>query len=150
MCLILPSPLRPYAKPLIVMSPKWLYLHKACTSNLADMALGTFFHRVIVEGGQGDNMVNRRRRGQQAKGKDGESEGVGAADALSGDSLSTNEDIRRVIFCAGKVTMANINYRLLYLLNLPTDILSIVSRKEHGADPKRYLCASGTNCSFPI
>ena len=49
---------RPYSKPVIVMSPKWLLHHRACTSRWADMGPGTYFHRVILEGGRGDNTLD--------------------------------------------------------------------------------------------
>ena len=48
---------RPYSKPVIVMSPKWLLHHRACTSRWEDMGPGTYFHRVILEGGRGDNLT---------------------------------------------------------------------------------------------
>ena len=48
---------RPFAKPVVVMSAKWLLHHRACVSRLDDMCPGTFYRRVIVEGGKGDNMV---------------------------------------------------------------------------------------------
>eukprot|EP01041_Mallomonas_annulata_P001311 gene1311-2528_t len=50
----------PYAKPLIVMSSKWLLHHKKCTSSIDEFLQGTFFHRLIVEGGRGDNIKIQR------------------------------------------------------------------------------------------
>lgn len=50
---------RPFAKPLICMSPKFLFHHQSCTSDLEDFTTGTFFHRVITEGGKADNMRHR-------------------------------------------------------------------------------------------
>jgi 2-oxoglutarate dehydrogenase complex dehydrogenase (E1) component-like enzyme len=38
------------------MSAKWLLHHRACTSRVEDFGPGTYFHRVIFEGGRGDNM----------------------------------------------------------------------------------------------
>jgi 2-oxoglutarate dehydrogenase E1 component len=70
---------RSFSKPLICFSGKWLLHHKACTSTMDDIGVGTFFQRVIVEGGRGDNM----------KGK-----------------IKVNSDdskIKKVIFCSGKV-----------------------------------------------
>ena len=40
---------RDFRKPLIVMTPKSLLRHKACVSDLAEMASGTTFHRVLDE-----------------------------------------------------------------------------------------------------
>jgi 2-oxoglutarate dehydrogenase E1 component len=40
---------RDFRKPLIVMTPKSLLRHKACTSALADMGPGSSFHRVMFE-----------------------------------------------------------------------------------------------------
>jgi 2-oxoglutarate dehydrogenase E1 component len=40
---------RDFRKPLIVMTPKSLLRHKACTSTLADMGPGSSFHRVMYE-----------------------------------------------------------------------------------------------------
>ena len=53
---------RHYAKPLVVMSAKWLLHHKSCTSDMIDMGPGTFFQRVILEEGRGDNMSTRRTK----------------------------------------------------------------------------------------
>jgi 2-oxoglutarate dehydrogenase E1 component len=50
---------RPFAKPLICMAPKYLLHHRACMSDLKDMDQNTFFRRVIVEKGPGDNMASR-------------------------------------------------------------------------------------------
>ncbi len=36
---------RRFAKPLIVMSPKYLLHHKACSSSLTELGPGTFFQR---------------------------------------------------------------------------------------------------------
>jgi 2-oxoglutarate dehydrogenase E1 component len=40
---------RDFRKPLVVMTPKSLLRHKACVSDLAEMASGTSFHRVLDE-----------------------------------------------------------------------------------------------------
>jgi 2-oxoglutarate dehydrogenase E1 component len=40
---------RDFRKPLIVMTPKSLLRHRACTSTLADMGPGSSFHRVMYE-----------------------------------------------------------------------------------------------------
>ena len=74
---------RHYAKPCVVMSPKWLLHHKSCTSDLVDMGPGTFFQRIIVEGGVGDNMYKRSMK--------------------SGIEFHAPEEIKRIIFCSGKI-----------------------------------------------
>ena len=71
---------RPYAKPLVVMSAKYLLHHSACVSSLQDMTIGTFFQRIITEGGRGDNTSHRMKT-----------------------PLIEDEKIRRVLFCSGKV-----------------------------------------------
>ncbi len=68
---------RDFRKPLVLMTPKSLLRHKRCVSDLADMAEGTTFHRVLKD--------------------DGETGRVGAA------PLAPNEKIRRVVACCGKV-----------------------------------------------
>jgi 2-oxoglutarate dehydrogenase complex dehydrogenase (E1) component-like enzyme len=72
---------RPFSKPLICFSGKWLLHHKACVSSLEDMTVGTFFQRVIIEGSRGDNMRKRK----------------------SGVFLLPDAEIRRVILCSGKI-----------------------------------------------
>ena len=72
---------RPFSKPLVVFSGKWLLHHKACVSRLDDMAEGTFFQRVISEGGRGDNMQTQKRTIR----------------------LKPDAEIRRVILCSGKI-----------------------------------------------
>jgi len=69
---------RPYAKPLIVMSPKYLLHHRACRSPLDDMGPNTFFRRTIVENGPGDNLKHRLYE------------------------LNPCDKIRRLVFCSGK------------------------------------------------
>ena len=66
---------RKYRKPLILMTPKSLLRHKKCVSSLADMEIGSSFHRVLW-----DN-------------KDARLEG----------GLKPAKDIRRVVMCSGKV-----------------------------------------------
>jgi 2-oxoglutarate dehydrogenase complex dehydrogenase (E1) component-like enzyme len=74
---------RPYAKPVVIMSPKYLYHHGHCRSHMSAFDEGTFFHRLIAEGGDGDNMRGRTQA------------------SLGG--LLPPPEIRRVIFCSGKV-----------------------------------------------
>jgi 2-oxoglutarate dehydrogenase E1 component len=70
--------LREYRKPLIVMSPKSLLRHKRAVSNLEDMATGTGFHRVMVDGAE-------------------------AGCDVGGVTLKADAEISRVIVCSGKV-----------------------------------------------
>jgi 2-oxoglutarate dehydrogenase complex dehydrogenase (E1) component-like enzyme len=74
---------RHYAKPLVVMSSKWLLHHKSCTSDLADMGPGTFFQRIIAEGGRGDNMAEKNKK--------------------AGLIHAEPQDIKKLIFCCGKI-----------------------------------------------
>jgi 2-oxoglutarate dehydrogenase E1 component len=67
---------RDFRKPLILMTPKSLLRHKRCTSSLADIAEGTYFHRVLQDDAQGS------------------SEGI---------KLVKDDKIRRVVICTGKV-----------------------------------------------
>ena len=41
---------RPFVKPLVLLTPKWLLHHRPATSALADFTTGTFFNRVIDDG----------------------------------------------------------------------------------------------------
>jgi len=66
---------RAFAKPLVVMSAKFLLHHRPCRSPLTHMAEGTRFQRLIIEGGEGDNMPAHSRHGS----------------------------LKRLIFCSGKV-----------------------------------------------
>jgi 2-oxoglutarate dehydrogenase E1 component len=67
---------RDFRKPLILMTPKSLLRHKRCTSSLADIAEGTYFHRVLQDDAQA--------------GRDG-------------IKLVKDDKIRRVVICTGKV-----------------------------------------------
>ena len=70
--------LRDYRKPLIVMTPKSLLRHKRAVSNLADMADGSSFHRVMVDGAE-------------------------AGCDVGGITLKPDDQITRVVVCSGKV-----------------------------------------------
>ena len=70
--------LREYRKPLIVMTPKSLLRHKRAVSNLADMAEGTGFHRVMLDGAEAECEVG-------------------------GVRLKPDAEVNRVILCSGKV-----------------------------------------------
>ena len=74
---------RHYAKPLVVMSSKWLLHHKSCTSDMADMGPGTFFQRVILEEGRGDNMSTRRTK--------------------TNLKFVEPSSMKKIIFCSGKI-----------------------------------------------
>lgn len=52
---------RDFRKPLIVFTPKSLLRHRRCVSSLADMGVGTSFHRVLYERppGEADQRVER-------------------------------------------------------------------------------------------
>ena len=69
---------RPFRKPLIIMTPKSLLRHKKAVSNMSEMAEGTSFHRVLLDDAQ--------RRPD-----------------LTGVRLKSDDEIRRVILCSGKV-----------------------------------------------
>ncbi len=69
---------REFRKPLIIMTPKSLLRHKRAVSNLADMADGSSFHRVMVDGAE-------------------------ARCDVGGVTLQADDKITRVIACSGKV-----------------------------------------------
>ncbi|WOJ90573.1 2-oxoglutarate dehydrogenase E1 component [Methylocapsa polymorpha] len=68
---------RDIRKPLILMTPKSLLRHKRAVSNLAEMAAGSSFHRVLADD----------------------------AEHLAGESIRLAQDaeIRRVVLCSGKI-----------------------------------------------
>ena len=67
---------RSFRKPLILMTPKSLLRHKHAVSKLVDFAKGSSFHRVLWDDAQyGDSTVE----------------------------LASDEDIRQVVICSGKV-----------------------------------------------
>jgi 2-oxoglutarate dehydrogenase E1 component len=67
---------RDFRKPLILMTPKSLLRHKRCVSRLADIAEGTWFHRVLADDAQ---------------------------HLSDGIKLVKDDKIRRVVLCTGKV-----------------------------------------------
>jgi 2-oxoglutarate dehydrogenase E1 component len=69
---------RPFRKPLVLMTPKSLLRHKKAVSKLTDLAEGSSFHRVLWDDAQHDN-------------------------GLTSVKLKTDDQIRRVILCSGKV-----------------------------------------------
>ncbi len=68
---------RRFRKPLVLMTPKSLLRHKRVVSDLADMGPGTSFHRVLWDDAQA-------RSGEKIK-------------------LRTDDRIRRLVLCSGKV-----------------------------------------------
>ena len=69
---------REFRKPLVVMSPKSLLRHKKAVSRLADLAEGSSFHRVMIDGAE-------------------------AGCDVGGVTLKPDDQITRVIACSGKV-----------------------------------------------
>ena len=69
---------REFRKPLVVMTPKSLLRHKKAVSNLADLAEGSSFHRVMIDGAE-------------------------AQCDVGGIVLQPDDKISRVIVCSGKV-----------------------------------------------
>ncbi len=69
---------REFRKPLVIMTPKSLLRHKKAVSNLSDMADGSSFHRVMVDGAE-------------------------AGCDVGGVTLQSDDKIKRVIMCSGKV-----------------------------------------------
>ena len=68
---------RPFRKPLILMTPKSLLRHKRCVSKIAEMGPGTSFHRLLHDDAQ-------THPGSTVR-------------------IQSDEKIRRVILCSGKV-----------------------------------------------
>jgi 2-oxoglutarate dehydrogenase E1 component len=77
---------RPRPKPLVLATPKWLHVHSAATSALADLGADTHFRRVIEDGSPGDNTRHRSAH-----------PGTGAAFTVP------DHEVRRVLLCAGPV-----------------------------------------------
>jgi 2-oxoglutarate dehydrogenase E1 component len=91
--------IREFRKPLIVMTPKSLLRHKRAVSDLTDLAEGTSFHRVMVDGAE-------------------------AGADVGGVTLQADDKIKRVIACSGKVYFDLVDHRAktgrddIYLLRL--------------------------------
>jgi 2-oxoglutarate dehydrogenase E1 component len=91
--------IREFRKPLVVMTPKSLLRHKRAVSYLANMAEGTSFHRVMIDGAEADADVG-------------------------GIKLKPDDKIARVILCSGKVYFDLVDRRAqtgrddIYLLRL--------------------------------
>ena len=67
---------RSFRKPLILVTPKSLLRHKRCVSNLADLAEGSSFHRILWDD---------------------------AEQGISDVELKPDAEIKRVVMCSGKV-----------------------------------------------
>jgi 2-oxoglutarate dehydrogenase E1 component len=70
--------LRPFRKPLVIMTPKSLLRHKKAVSTLSDMAEGSTFHRILCDDAE-------------------------ARPQLTSTRLRADDQIRRVVMCSGKV-----------------------------------------------
>eukprot|EP00929_Paragymnodinium_shiwhaense_P113548 TRINITY_DN8182_c0_g2_i1.p1 TRINITY_DN8182_c0_g2~~TRINITY_DN8182_c0_g2_i1.p1 ORF type:complete len:1139 (-),score=183.35 TRINITY_DN8182_c0_g2_i1:607-4023(-) len=73
---------RDFAKPLVLMTPKYLLHHRPCRSPLRHMGPGTRFQRLVFEGGPSDNMADRTCMIQTEE---------------------QRQACRRLIFCSGKI-----------------------------------------------
>ena len=112
---------RPFRKPLILMTPKSLLRHKRAVSNLVDLAAGSSFHRVMVDGAE-------------------------AGCDVGGIKLVPDDKIKRIVLCSGKVYFDLIDARAksgrddVYLLRLeqfypwPTKSLSSVLARFPNAE----------------
>jgi 2-oxoglutarate dehydrogenase E1 component len=70
--------LRPFRKPLVIMTPKSLLRHKKAVSSLSDIAEGATFHRILCDDAE-------------------------ARPQLTSTRLRSDDQIRRVVMCSGKV-----------------------------------------------
>jgi 2-oxoglutarate dehydrogenase E1 component len=90
---------REFRKPLVVMTPKSLLRHKRAVSNIADLAEGSSFHRVMIDGAE-------------------------AGCDVGGVTLKPDAEIKRVVICSGKVYFDLVDARAksgrddVYLLRL--------------------------------
>ncbi len=69
--------MRNFRKPLVIMTPKSLLRHKKAVSDLSEMAPGTQFHRILYDDAE-----------------------IGKASDLK---LGSDDDIKRLVLCTGKV-----------------------------------------------
>jgi 2-oxoglutarate dehydrogenase E1 component len=92
---------RPYAKPLIVFTPKWLLHHGHCVSSLADFETGSAFRRLIDDGTKADNLRHLHPRRKKKKGTHLDvNNSSGSTDRFE---LAPREEARRLILCSGQV-----------------------------------------------
>lgn len=73
---------RPFDKPLILLTAKWLHHHGPCTSDLEGMGPGTWFRRIIPENSNANNLQRNERTRFR---------------------LAPRDDIKRIILCSGKI-----------------------------------------------
>ena len=73
---------RPFVKPLVLFTGKWLQHHAACTSRLEDMGPGTWFRRIISEKSRAHNLQNIKRTSFE---------------------IAPPDKIERIIICSGKI-----------------------------------------------
>jgi 2-oxoglutarate dehydrogenase E1 component len=116
---------RPFRKPLVVMTPKSLLRHKRAVSNLADMAEGSAFHRVMIDGAE-------------------------AGCDVGGVQLKPDAEIKRVVMCSGKVYFDLVDARAkagrddIYLLRLeqfyPWPMKSVCQVLERFANAELVWC----------
>lgn len=78
---------RNFRKPLVIMTPKSLLRHKRCVSPLFEFGPGSSFHRVLWDDG---DMKVREGRNDVATGR-------------ANIELTTDDKIKRVVLCSGKV-----------------------------------------------
>jgi 2-oxoglutarate dehydrogenase E1 component len=117
--------LREFRKPLIVMTPKSLLRHKRAVSNLADLAEGSSFHRVMVDGAE-------------------------AGCDVGGVELAPDDKVNRVILCSGKVYFDLVEQRAksgrndVYLLRLeqfyPWPLKSLSNELKRFANAEIVWC----------
>jgi 2-oxoglutarate dehydrogenase E1 component len=71
---------RPFVKPLVLLTGKWLHHHAYCRSNISDMGPGTWFRRIITEKSRANNMQTNSK-----------------------SMFPLNEKaVKKIIFCSGK------------------------------------------------
>ena len=117
--------LRDFRKPLILMTPKSLLRHKRAVSNLSDMAEGSAFHRVMIDGAE-------------------------AGCDVGGITLTSDDKISRVILCSGKVYFDLVDQRAktgrddVYLLRLeqfyPWPVKSLSSELKRFKNAELVWC----------
>jgi 2-oxoglutarate dehydrogenase E1 component len=81
---------RPFAKPLVCLSAKWMLHHANCVSDLESLTLGTHFQRIITEGAhsKGDNTSWRMK-----------------------NKLVPNAQVKRLVLCSGQIFYQLFNMR---------------------------------------
>lgn len=72
---------RPFVKPLVLLTSKWLHHHNHCRSLLNDMGPGTWFRRIITEKSRANNLQKNSK--------------------LS--FVLDEKNVDKIIFCSGKI-----------------------------------------------